>query len=129
MFTREEAVRIENPDLDQPTSAQVQVVEAVPVSLLILGELFDFLDRQLAEHECEDNLRMVLEFLVGKDLPARQIITWMEANGGYCDCQTLENAEEIVFAAVPGFENLRSDPPSDPSVFPSHEDTQLDFSM
>jgi hypothetical protein len=31
------------------------------------------------------------------------IVGWLQKNGGYCDCEALNNAEEVVEDAVPGY--------------------------
>jgi hypothetical protein len=34
---------------------------------------------------------------------------WLEENGGHCDCEALDNVEQVVSDAAPGYEDLGAD--------------------
>jgi Protein of unknown function (DUF2695) len=82
--------------------------EGFPASVTALKGLFDFLDAQLSEHECDDTLRFVREHLRSNAMDEAGVILWLEANSGNCDCEVLNNAEQIVSEAVPAYDDLAS---------------------
>ena len=69
-------------------------------------KLFDYLDAKLESSECDNSLRYVRDFIRDHALPEDGILTWLEENGGHCDCEALANAEQVVEEAVPGYRNL-----------------------
>ena len=74
-----------------------------PIAATELRGLFDFLDKELPMNECNHTLRFTHEFIARRSLPEMRILNWLEQNGGYCDCEALNNAEQIVEEAVPGY--------------------------
>lgn len=98
-------------NLEMCAEERARIAGSLPAPPLVLRELFDYLDRKLSEHDCEDNLRFAHEFVVARELPVRPMLAWLEEHGGYCDCEALSNVEEIVSDVVPGYELLRSDQP------------------
>jgi hypothetical protein len=83
--------------------------EAFPAPIERLKELFDFLDEQLADSDCDDTLRFSREFIRQHAMEEDQTIQWLQEHGGHCDCEALNNVEEIVADAVPGYEQVRID--------------------
>ncbi|RSK42809.1 DUF2695 domain-containing protein [Hymenobacter perfusus] len=73
---------------------QHELLAAMPVSLSNLKELFDYLDEQLGEEECDDTLRLTHLFLQSRNLPVANTSEWLATHGGYCDCEVLANVEE-----------------------------------
>lgn len=71
-----------------------KAIEAMPLSLQNLGELFDYLDEELSEHDCDHTCRMTMNFLSSKKLDAESILPWLGEYGGNCDCEVLANVEE-----------------------------------
>jgi hypothetical protein len=51
---------------------------------------------------------LVLEFVRLNEMDEDKVIRWLEANGGNCDCEALNNVEQIVSEAVPGYDDLAS---------------------
>jgi uncharacterized protein DUF2695 len=37
-------------------------------------------------------------------------VGWLEKNGGYCDCEAIMNAEQVLEEAVPDYDDLIADP-------------------
>lgn len=68
--------------------------EDIPISLLDLGDLFDFLDVHLTEAGCDHTLDGTRGFLEKRGLSAGKIIPWLADNNGYCDCEVLANVED-----------------------------------
>lgn len=79
----------------------------------MLKALFDYLDAQLGSSECDDTLRHVRDFIRGHSLPEEAIVSWLEDNGGHCDCEALANAEQVAEEAVRGYGDLK--PSTNPS--------------
>jgi len=44
----------------------------------------------------------VRDFIRGHFLPEKAVVSWLEDNGGYCNCEALANAEQVVDESVPG---------------------------
>jgi hypothetical protein len=68
----------------------------LPMKREIFSGLFDFLDQKLSENDCDHTNKLTKEYLekVGqKDIDT--ILNWLANNGGYCDCEILENVEEL----------------------------------
>ena len=82
--------------------------ESLPAPISTLKELFDFLDRRLSETDCDDTLRFAREFVRVSDLHEADV-GWLETNGGHCDCEALNNVEDVLAEAVPGYEQIRGD--------------------
>ena len=93
--------------------ARRKVRESLPVPALVLKALFNHIDERLGSSECDDTLRHARDFIRGHSLPEEAVVSWLENNGGYCDCEALANAEPVVEEAVPGYEDLK------PSTTPS----------
>lgn len=73
-----------------------ELLEALPVSLPILQNCFEFLNTKLTELGCNDTLKFTLEFTDQNDLPQNELISWLKENGGYCDCEVLANVESKI---------------------------------
>ena len=81
-------------------------LERFPVPILILKELFDFLDVRLSESQCDHTLRLTREFVRRNSLDEERMMQWLEQHGGFCDCEALNNAEPIVADAVSGYDRI-----------------------
>jgi hypothetical protein len=64
--------------------------------------LFDMLDVELSRAPCDHTLRSTCAWLESNQLPAEQVIAWLQENGGYCDCEALANAEQAWQEAMRG---------------------------
>ena len=67
---------------------------SLPMSAELFRELFDYLDVKLSEENCRDDLRLTTAFLESKDCDTEAVLSWLEENGGGCDCEVLGNIEE-----------------------------------
>ena len=74
----------------------------LPLSPELLGIMFDFIDQQLAQNECDNTFKYLLHFLSEHQIEANPVVHWLENLGGYCDCEILANVEERFL------ENLRT---------------------
>ena len=74
--------------------------DGLPVSSELLRLLFDHVDARLAEGECDHSLRFTREFIHDKQLPEEEVLSWLGKAGGYCDCEVIGNAEEVLDEAI-----------------------------
>ena len=93
--------------------ARRKLLHSLPVPAAVLKALFNHLDERLGSSECDDTLRHTLDFIRSHALPEEAVVSWLEDNGGYCDCEALANAEPVVEEAEPGYRDLK------PSTTPS----------
>lgn len=67
---------------------------ALPLPDDQMQALFDMLDQQLPREGCDHTLRLTRQWIVQQGLDAERVVQWLNANGGYCDCEALANAEQ-----------------------------------
>ena len=67
---------------------------SLPMPEARFRELFDYLDEQLGETDCQHDLRFTEAFLNTCDCDADEVLEWLEDHGGSCDCEVLANIEE-----------------------------------
>lgn len=68
--------------------------DGLPVPVADLAALFDHLDAQLGDGECDGTLGMTTAFLVQRGLDAARVTEWLHAAGGHCDCEVLANVAD-----------------------------------
>jgi hypothetical protein len=74
---------------------------SLPATKAELEALFEFIEDELYEDECDHTSRFAMQFLMKNNLPFPKIIAWLNANGGYCDCKIMENIEREWREAFP----------------------------
>ena len=80
---------------DLRLKARQEFEAGIPMSQGNFKGLFDFLDEQLTETNCDHSLKLSISFLQTRNLDNIETITqWLIVNGGYCDCEVLANVEE-----------------------------------
>ncbi len=59
-------------------------------------KLFDYLDTELSDKDCDDSNHLTKTFLgqIGSIVNAQVVLDWLAEKGGYCDCEILANVEE-----------------------------------
>jgi hypothetical protein len=67
---------------------------ALPLSDDWMQAMFDMLDVELLLQGCDKTRRLTKDWLVKHHLAVDAVLTWLDNNGGYCDCEVLNNAEE-----------------------------------
>jgi hypothetical protein len=67
---------------------------SLPMQVSNFLELFDELNDKLEDNLCNHTLKHTEHFLNKQKLPSHNIIPWLNAHGGYCDCEVLFNVEE-----------------------------------
>lgn len=74
---------------------------ALPITKDELESLFEYVEDELYDNECDHTLRFAMRYLLEKKLPFPKITAWLNANGGYCDCKIMENIEREWRKAFP----------------------------
>lgn len=62
---------------------------SLPATKDEIEDLFDYLDRRLQDESCLHNLRFTMQFLMENRLNMPRVMSWLNENGGYCDCEVL----------------------------------------
>ena len=76
------------------TEELLRAEQELPASKQVLESLFDYLDEKLGETECDDKLRLTLEFAKLNGLDENRLCAWTEKYGGCCDCEVLANVPD-----------------------------------
>jgi len=80
---------------------KLEFESSLPISREKFTQLFDFLDEKLGEYECDNSLKLTIEFLHENKIENfDEIKNWLQENGGYCDCEVLNNVEEMFDDAI-----------------------------
>jgi len=74
-------------------------IKSLPADREQMEKLFDYLDRRLEVESCLHNLRFTMQFLMENRLNMPKVMSWLNENGGYCDCEVLEKIEPHWFVA------------------------------
>ncbi len=81
---------------DLRENAKIKFENSLPMSRQYFIQLFDFLNKKLSEYGCDDSLKLTTEFLQQKCVEKiNETESWLQENGGYCDCEVLYNIEEM----------------------------------
>ncbi len=74
-------------------------IESLPATKDEIEDLFDYLDRRSQDESWVHNLRFTMQFLMERRLDMPRVMSWLNENGGYCDCEVLQNIETKWFEA------------------------------
>ena len=68
---------------------------SLPMSRDNFKNLFDYLDTELRENDCDDTNRLTRSYLDQMGIVnSQEVLVWLGEKGGYCDCEILANVEE-----------------------------------
>jgi hypothetical protein len=85
---------IEN--LEQLSGEELQAfLDSLPAAQHTISELIDFVEDELYETECGHTLRFAMLYMMENQLDFPKITSWLNANGGYCDCKIMEQIAPI----------------------------------
>ena len=85
---------IEN--LEQLSGEELQAfLDSLPARQATISELIDYVEDELYESECNHSLQYSMRFMMEKRLDFGKITSWLNNNGGYCDCKVLEQIAPI----------------------------------
>ena len=75
--------------------ADEEFESSLPMSSDLFKKLFDHLDEELSDKDCDNSLQLTERFLISNNLANIDlIINWIEEHGGGCDCEVLANIED-----------------------------------
>jgi hypothetical protein len=85
---------IEN--LEQMTSEELQAfLDSLPAGQATISSLLDFVEDELFENECNHSLQYSMRFMMDKGLDFGKVTSWLNNNGGYCDCKVMEQIAPV----------------------------------
>ncbi len=85
---------IEN--LEQLSGEELQAfLDSLPEKQDTLSELFDFIEDELYDRECNHSLQYSMKFMMDNRLDFGKLTSWLNNNGGYCDCKVMEQIAPI----------------------------------
>ncbi|HKX84155.1 MAG TPA: DUF2695 domain-containing protein [Pyrinomonadaceae bacterium] len=85
---------IEN--LEQLSGEELQAfLDSLPAGQETISGLLDYLEDELYETECDHSLRYAMKFMMDNRLNFPKITSWLNENGGYCDCKVMEQIAPI----------------------------------
>ena len=86
--------QIEN--LEQLSGEELRVfIDSLPTGQETISELLDYVEDELYETECDHSLRHAMRYMMEKHLNFGKITSWLNDNGGYCDCKVMEQIAPI----------------------------------
>ena len=79
---------IEN--LEQMSGEELRgFIDSLPAGTDTIGALLDFIEDELYDNECDHSLRYAMKFMMDNRLNFPKITSWLNENGGYCDCKVM----------------------------------------
>ena len=55
-----------------------------------ISEMLDFIEDELYETECNHSLQYAMRYMMENRLDFPKLTSWLNENGGYCDCKVME---------------------------------------
>ncbi|MEP6847677.1 MAG: DUF2695 domain-containing protein [Acidobacteriota bacterium] len=85
---------IEN--LEQLSGEELQeFLDTLPAGPETISALIDRVEDDLYENECNHSLQYAMKFMMENRLDFPKITSWLNDNGGYCDCKVLAEIAPI----------------------------------
>lgn len=83
-------------NLEQMSGEELEVfLKKMPAGQYDIEDLFDFLEVKLEKEECNHSLRYAMQFIMENHLDFPKLTSWLQQNGGYCDCKVIEQIAPI----------------------------------
>ena len=80
---------IEN--LEQMSGQELQgFLDSLPEQHDTISAMLDFIEDELYGHECNHSLQNAMKFMMDNRLNFPKLTSWLNENGGYCDCKVME---------------------------------------
>ncbi len=80
---------IEN--LEQMSGEELQAfLDSLPAQQDTISGLLDHVEDELSVSECNHSLQYSMRFMMENKLNFPKITSWLNENGGYCDCKVIE---------------------------------------
>ena len=67
-----------------------QFLSTLPAGRFDIEDLFDYLEFKLEREECNHSLRFAMQYMMENRLDFPKLTSWLQQNGGFCDCKVLE---------------------------------------
>ncbi len=85
---------IEN--LEQLSGQELEAfLYSLPAQQDTISELLDFVEDELYDKECNHSLQYSMRYMMDNRLGFGKITSWLNDNGGYCDCKVLAEIAPI----------------------------------
>ena len=70
-------------------------LDSLPAKQHTISEMLDYIEDELYDSECRDTLQHAMRFMMEKRLDFPKITSWLNENGGYCDCKIMSEIAPI----------------------------------
>jgi len=85
---------IEN--LEQLSGEELQAfLDSLPAGQDTISEMLDFIEDELSVSECNHSLQFAMKFMMDNRLNFPRLTSWLNDNGGYCDCKVMAEIAPI----------------------------------
>lgn len=85
---------IEN--LEQMSGEELKAfLDSLPAGQETISELLDYIEDELYDSECNHSLQYAMRFMMENRLDFPKLTSWLNNNGGYCDCKVMEQIAPI----------------------------------
>ncbi len=85
---------IEN--LEQLSGEELRAfLDSLPAGQATISEMLDFIEDELYETECNHSLQYAMRFMMDNSLDFGKLTSWLNDNGGYCDCKVMAEIAPI----------------------------------
>ena len=86
--------QIEN--LEQLSGEELHAfLDSLPTGQATISELIDYVEDELSERTCNHSLQYSMRYMMENHLNFGKITSWLNENGGYCDCKVMEQIAPI----------------------------------
>ncbi len=83
-------------NLEQLSGEELErFLDSLPAGQTSISKLLDYLEDELYETECSHSLQYSMRFIMENGLSFPKITSWLNNNGGYCDCKVMEQIAPI----------------------------------
>lgn len=85
---------IEN--LEQMSGEELRgFLDSLPAGQDTISALLDHIEDELFENECNHSLQYAMKFMMDNRLNFPRLTSWLNDNGGYCDCKVMAEIAPI----------------------------------
>lgn len=65
-------------------------LDSLPERQETISRMLDFIEDELYDGECNHSLQYAMRFMMDNRLDFPKTTSWLNDNGGYCDCKVME---------------------------------------
>ncbi|MGB7067874.1 MAG: DUF2695 domain-containing protein [Pyrinomonadaceae bacterium] len=70
-------------------------IDSLPASDETITALINYLEDELYDSECDHSLQYSMRFMMENSLNFPKITSWLNENGGYCDCKVMKEIAPV----------------------------------